>query len=66
MGALLPVKSRLVQANNQWGWIKNHRLNLYLRNGIEVEFIIKTMYSEYVYHVCLKDRMGTIWDNDRV
>ena len=25
----------------------------------------KTMYSEYVYHVCLKDRKGTMWNNDR-
>jgi len=23
------------------------------------------MYSEYVYHVCLKDRKGTMWNNDR-
>lgn len=35
-----------------------------LKEWIEVEFIIKTMYSEYVYHVCLKDRKGTMWNND--
>lgn len=35
------------------------------KGWIEVEFILKTMYSEYVYYVCLKDRTGTIWNNNR-
>ncbi len=38
---------------------------MYMKNErIGVEFIIKNMYSEYVYHVCYKMRMGIIWNND--